>query len=74
MQPVEQAKSAVVRVMIPDAEASFDEVARTAVRESMHMVSSGKGLILCSVIPPGRGWTKFALKEKPAAKETVHAL
>ncbi len=63
MSHAERPAVSPVKIIVPHANDRLYDVAQTAVRESMHLISDGKQVILCSVIPVG--WKKFAVKERP---------
>ena len=53
-----------VTVVVPDADASLFDVVANARAAGMHVVSNGKMIIVCSVIPAG--WERMNwVKERP---------
>lgn len=58
---------ATARVIIPDAEDRIAEVEALAISESLHVVTGGTMVFLCSVIPVGGA--RMAIKNRPDIKQ-----
>ena len=61
-----------IKVIRPAKEERLIDVAERAVEQSMHLITDGDDLILCSVIPVG--WRKFAVKFKHPISEASRAI
>ena len=63
----------MVKVIIPDGEASLFDVVAKAKDAGMHVVSNGKMIVVCSIIPVG--WKRMNwVKERPAIQNCGYPL
>lgn len=56
--------SNTIRIIRPQAGDRLIDFAELAVEQSLHLITNGSDMILCSIIPVG--WRKFHVKFKPA--------
>ena len=58
-----------VKIIRPAEEDFLIDVAKLAAERSMHLVTDGDEVMVCSVIPVG--WRKMAVKFKPKKRDAI---